>query len=232
MQSAIAAVEGAEHGGPVTVKGCVRRLPGGGGGGGGHHSFNQPDICLFSTHLHPDPRYAYAGGGRGIARVDVSVDGGKTWEVATLKQGGWRHGDYSRTWWVCVCGWVRACSSSRTRLLPALTHRGLQPRITTRIIGRGRSGSTRSRRPSWRGRRSWRWRSRPLTRPTTCSPSVSSPTGTWCVLVSPCCEGFFSIRAFIVFTLSSMQRGVLANSWPRKKIVLPEEGGEVEAVKE
>jgi len=29
-----------------------------------------------------------------------------------------------------------------------------------------------------------------------------------------------------------MQRGVLANSWPRKKIVLPEEGGEVEAVKE
>lgn len=30
--------------------------------------------------------YAYSGGGRGIVRVDVSVDGGKTWHTADLKQ--------------------------------------------------------------------------------------------------------------------------------------------------
>ncbi|KAM3570199.1 hypothetical protein VYU27_007723, partial [Nannochloropsis oceanica] len=42
--------------------------------------------------------YAYSGGGRGVARVDISIDGGKTWEVADIKQGGWKHGDYARTW--------------------------------------------------------------------------------------------------------------------------------------
>lgn len=31
--------------------------------------------------------YAYSGGGRGIVRVDVSADGGKTWTTATLKEG-------------------------------------------------------------------------------------------------------------------------------------------------
>ena len=36
--------------------------------------------------------YAYSGGGRGVARVDVSIDGGKTWEVAEIKEGGWKHG--------------------------------------------------------------------------------------------------------------------------------------------
>ena len=63
VQSHIAAIEGIEEGGPLTLKG-----------------------------------YAYSGGGRGIARVDVSIDGGKTWQVATIKQGGWKHGDYSRSW--------------------------------------------------------------------------------------------------------------------------------------
>lgn len=29
--------------------------------------------------------YAYSGGGRGIVRVDVTIDGGKNWHVATLK---------------------------------------------------------------------------------------------------------------------------------------------------
>lgn len=31
--------------------------------------------------------YAYSGGGRGIIRVDVSIDGGKTWQVANLTDG-------------------------------------------------------------------------------------------------------------------------------------------------
>lgn len=31
--------------------------------------------------------YAYSGGGRGIVRVDVSIDGGKTWKTASLKGG-------------------------------------------------------------------------------------------------------------------------------------------------
>ena len=37
--------------------------------------------------------YAYSGGGRGVARVDVSIDGGENWEVATIKEGAWRHGE-------------------------------------------------------------------------------------------------------------------------------------------
>lgn len=28
--------------------------------------------------------YSYSGGGRGIVRVDVSIDGGKTWKIAKL----------------------------------------------------------------------------------------------------------------------------------------------------
>jgi sulfite oxidase len=31
--------------------------------------------------------YAYSGGGRGIIRVDVSIDGGKSWNTATLTEG-------------------------------------------------------------------------------------------------------------------------------------------------
>ncbi|XP_077583044.1 sulfite oxidase, mitochondrial [Stigmatopora nigra] len=31
--------------------------------------------------------YAWSGGGRGVVRVDVSLDGGKTWQVARLKNG-------------------------------------------------------------------------------------------------------------------------------------------------
>jgi sulfite oxidase len=41
--------------------------------------------------LHPGPTmingYAYSGGGRGIVRVDVSSDAGKTWKTATLTAG-------------------------------------------------------------------------------------------------------------------------------------------------
>lgn len=31
--------------------------------------------------------YAFSGGGRGVHRLDVSVDGGKNWSVADLKHG-------------------------------------------------------------------------------------------------------------------------------------------------
>lgn len=38
--------------------------------------------------------YAYSGGGRGIIRVDVSVDGGKTWTSADLDNNGTNAGCY------------------------------------------------------------------------------------------------------------------------------------------
>ncbi|KAK0649008.1 Oxidoreductase, molybdopterin-binding domain-containing protein [Cercophora newfieldiana] len=47
--------------------------------------FSVPD-CPKETPAEPVAvqGYAYSGGGRGIARVDVSVDGGKTWDQAEL----------------------------------------------------------------------------------------------------------------------------------------------------
>jgi hypothetical protein len=36
-----------------------------------------------------------------VVRVDISLDGGKTWEVAQLKEGGWgqgQSGNYTRNW--------------------------------------------------------------------------------------------------------------------------------------
>lgn len=56
------------------------------------------DVALNSAILQPNPDaeipaglcevtgYALAGGGRGIARVDVSVDDGTTWQLATLDE--------------------------------------------------------------------------------------------------------------------------------------------------
>eukprot|EP00743_Colponemidia_sp_Colp-15_P004845 GILK01005221.1.p1 GENE.GILK01005221.1~~GILK01005221.1.p1 ORF type:complete len:538 (-),score=56.30 GILK01005221.1:125-1738(-) len=40
--------------------------------------------------------YAWSGGGRGILRVDVSLDGGKTWQLADLKEGA--NQPYKRAW--------------------------------------------------------------------------------------------------------------------------------------
>ena len=34
----------------------------------------------------PVKGYAYSGGGRGIVRVDISIDGGKTWKTAELTE--------------------------------------------------------------------------------------------------------------------------------------------------
>eukprot|EP01039_Chlorochromonas_danica_P000025 gene25-28_t len=47
--------------------------------------------------------YAYSGGGRGIVRVDVSVDGGKTWKTAELLEGKEQPIDRAWAWtfWEC-----------------------------------------------------------------------------------------------------------------------------------
>ena len=42
--------------------------------------------------------YAYSGGGRGIVRVDVSADGGKTWRSAALGQGSEQPLDRAWAW--------------------------------------------------------------------------------------------------------------------------------------
>ena len=42
--------------------------------------------------------YAYSGGGRGIIRVDISLDGGDTWEQATLQEGSQQPLDRSWAW--------------------------------------------------------------------------------------------------------------------------------------
>lgn len=49
--------------------------------------------------------YAYSGGGRGIVRVDVSIDGGKTWKTATLDPNAGAQQPLDRAWawtfWEC-----------------------------------------------------------------------------------------------------------------------------------
>lgn len=47
--------------------------------------------------------FAWAGGGRGIARVDVSIDGGKLWHTAELKEGSEQHSRRAWAWtfWEC-----------------------------------------------------------------------------------------------------------------------------------
>ena len=48
--------------------------------------------------------YAYSGGGRGIVRVDVSSDGGVTWQTARLGEGHNQPLDKAWAWtfWDCV----------------------------------------------------------------------------------------------------------------------------------
>jgi len=47
--------------------------------------------------------FAWSGGGRGIVRVDVSADGGKTWHTAELKDGSDQHPTKAWAWtfWEC-----------------------------------------------------------------------------------------------------------------------------------
>jgi len=48
--------------------------------------------------------YAYSGGGRGIVRVDVSIDGGETWSTAKLGDGSQQplHRAWAWTRWECA----------------------------------------------------------------------------------------------------------------------------------
>jgi len=47
--------------------------------------------------------YAYSGGGRGIVRIDASIDGGKTWHTARLTDGADQPLDRAWAWtfWEC-----------------------------------------------------------------------------------------------------------------------------------
>ena len=47
--------------------------------------------------------YAYSGGGRGIVRVDVSIDGGRTWKTATLLEGSKQPLDRAWAWTLWEC---------------------------------------------------------------------------------------------------------------------------------
>ena len=47
--------------------------------------------------------YAYSGGGRGIVRVDISIDGGKNWTTATLKEGSDQPIDRAWAWTLWEC---------------------------------------------------------------------------------------------------------------------------------
>ncbi len=49
--------------------------------------------------------YAWSGGGRGIIRVDVSIDGGRSWHTADLKQGSEQNPQRAWAWtfWeICI----------------------------------------------------------------------------------------------------------------------------------
>lgn len=48
-----------------------------------YHIFNHFKTCIVQVKI---TGYAASGGGRGIERVDVSVDGGKTWIEASRYQ--------------------------------------------------------------------------------------------------------------------------------------------------
>lgn len=52
--------------------------------------------CIVDVNLSVIKGFAWCGGGRGIVRVDVSTDNGKTWEEADLKEG--KDQNPSRAW--------------------------------------------------------------------------------------------------------------------------------------
>lgn len=53
---------------------------------------------LSAGDIHTIKGYAYSGGGRGIVRVDVSIDGGKTWQTAKLTEGNEQPLDRAYAW--------------------------------------------------------------------------------------------------------------------------------------
>lgn len=56
------------------------------------------DTVLSAGDIHTIKGYAYSGGGRGIIRVDVSIDGGKTWKNAKLTEGSQQPLDRAYAW--------------------------------------------------------------------------------------------------------------------------------------
>jgi sulfite oxidase len=62
-----------------------------------------PGSTLTAGDIHTVRGYSYSGGGRGIVRVDVSVDGGKTWQTAKLLEGSDQPLDRAWAWtfWDC-----------------------------------------------------------------------------------------------------------------------------------
>jgi len=61
--------------------------------------------------------YAYSGGGRGIVRVDVSIDGGKNWKTATLKEGSEQPIDRAWAWTLWECEFDIPEHVSKTQLI-------------------------------------------------------------------------------------------------------------------
>ena len=62
-----------------------------------------PSNCTLKSGYNLLKGYAYSGGGRGIVRVDVSIDGGKSWKTATLKEGSEQPIDRAWAWTLWEC---------------------------------------------------------------------------------------------------------------------------------
>lgn len=62
-----------------------------------------PNTPLIAGEYTTLKGYAYSGGGRGIIRVDVSIDGGKTWMDASLEKGSEQplNRAWAWTFWEC-----------------------------------------------------------------------------------------------------------------------------------
>ncbi|CAE7556367.1 Suox, partial [Symbiodinium microadriaticum] len=62
-----------------------------------------PNFAVTAGSVLTVKGYAYSGGGRGIVRVDVSIDGGKTWQEAELTEGSEQpmHRAWAWTFWEC-----------------------------------------------------------------------------------------------------------------------------------
>ncbi len=58
----------------------------------------RPGTAVENEELVSVEGYAYSGGGRGIIRVDVSADGGSSWQTATLTEGASQPRDRAWAW--------------------------------------------------------------------------------------------------------------------------------------
>lgn len=73
--------------------------------------------------LEPGPQvvkgFAYSGGGRGIVRVDISADGGKSWKSASLTEGSTQPLDRAWAWtlWECEVDIPESAVNSKLELI-------------------------------------------------------------------------------------------------------------------